>query len=379
MHIVSFFYYILSTMVRFFYLYWNKLRFLLVLFAFQGVAQSNWNVAVQYHHGAILPHSNNISHLITDKPTGFLVSFNHRTLGDKEWHHVYRFPDIGFSLHSQNSHNEVLGDIYGLYAHYNFYFLNRRLQFRIAQGVAYATNPFDKEFNFRNIAYGSKFMPSTYFMVSYDQPKIWNNLGVNSGLIFMHHSNATIKSPNTSTNTVALTFGLTYQLSDEVTENRPSSFTNHPEKMRYNLLLRTGVNESHIIGMGQKPFYHIAAIAEKPFNQYGAVQLGVELFLSNSLKELIPFLAQSFPETTINADDDWKRVGLFLGYEWYLNRMTVEGNIGFYVHDEYKESGAFYQRLGLRYYITPTVFGIMSLKTHFAKAEAFELGLGYKL
>lgn len=357
----------------------NLLKFLLVLCAFQGFSQNNWSVSAHYHQGAILPHSKNIYHLITDKPTGMLLSVNHRTRGDKEWQHTYRFPDLGFSLHTQNSHNEILGDIYGLYAHYNFYFLNRRLQLRIAQGAAYATNPYDKETNFRNIAYGSKWMPSTYFMIGYDQPRIWNNLGLNAGLLFVHHSNATIKSPNTSTNTVGLGLGLTYHFSEEDVITRPSFFSNHPQKMRYNLLFRTGVNESHIVGMGQKPFYHIAAIAEKPLNNYGAVQLGVEVFLSNSLKELIPFLATSFPEAGIDKDTDWKRIGAFVGYEWYLNRLTAEGNIGYYLHDEYKENGSLYQRLGLRYYITPEIFGIMSLKTHFAKAEAFEIGVGYKL
>lgn len=376
---VSLFNYIFSIKTPAVFLRWSQLFFLLIIGCFQGNSQNNWSGSVHYLQGAILPHSQNISHLITEKPTGMLLSFNHQTTGNKEWHHTYRFPDVGFSFHLQNSHNKVLGDIYGLYAHYNFYFLNRRLQLRVAQGAAYATNPFDKEANFRNIAYGSKFMPSTYFMLSYDQPRIWNKIGINGGLLFVHHSNATIKSPNTSTNALTLGLGLTYQLSDDKIENRPSSFSSFEQKMRYSLLVRTGVNESHIIGMGQKPFYHIAAIAEKPLNEYGAVQIGAELFLSNSLKELIPFLAQSFPETAIEADTDWKRIGLFAGYEWYLNRMTVEGNLGYYLHDEYKESGAFYQRLGLRYYITPNVFGIMSLKTHFAKAEAFEVGFGYKL
>lgn len=357
----------------------GMLKYLFVFFLFKGNAQENWSVSTHYYQGAILPHSKSISHLITNKPTGFLVSFNHRTTGEKEWHHTYRFPDVGFSFHSQNNHNEILGDLYGLYGHYNFYFLNRRLQLRIAQGVAYATNPYDKETNYRNMAYGSKFMPSTYFMVSYDQRRIWNNIGVNAGFTFMHHSNATIKAPNTSTNTVAFNVGLTYHFSDEDVESRSNSFINHPQRMRYNLLFRTGVNESHIIGMGQKPFYHITGIVEKPLNDFGAAQLGVDVFLSNSLKELIPFLGTSFPEANINKDADWKRVGVFVGYEWYLNKLTAEANIGYYVHDEYKESGSLYQRLGLRYYVTPNVFGVMSLKTHFAKAEAFELGVGYKL
>ena len=347
-----------------FFSYRMTIKYLL-LFLFvcsSAISQENWSASLHYHQGAIVPHSKNISHLITTKPTGFLFTINHRTTGNKSWQHEYRFPDVGFSFHTQFNHNKTLGDLYGAYGHYNFYFLNRKLQLRVAQGVAYATNPYNKETNFRNVAYGSKWMPSTYFMLSYDQPRIWHNIGLNAGISFMHHSNATIKSPNTSTNTLSLNLGLLYHFSDEDLVTKSSSYTDYPQKMRYNLLFRTGVNESHIIGMGQKPFYHIAAIAEKPLNNYGAVQLGTEFFLSNSLK-----------------DTDWKRIGLFVGYEWYLNKLTAEGNIGYYIHDEYKKNGSLYQRLGLRYYVTPNVFGIMSLKTHFAKAEAFEVGVGYKL
>src|SRR5690606_29964638 len=159
---------------------------IIFLVSFNCFSQDNWSASLHYHQGAIVPHSKNISHLITNKPTGFLFSLNHRTLGTKDWHQEYRYPDVGFSFYAQFNHNETLGDLYGAYGHYNFYFLNRKLQLRIAQGVAYATNPFNKETNFRNVAYGSKWMPSTYFMLSYDQPRIWNNLGLNAGLSFIH-------------------------------------------------------------------------------------------------------------------------------------------------------------------------------------------------
>ncbi|RRA94869.1 acyloxyacyl hydrolase [Paenimyroides viscosum] len=367
------------NMNRFLSLRFTICNLFFLVACFSANSQENWSVSLQTYQGSILPHSENIAHLITNKPTGYLFSVNHHVNGSKEWHHTYRFPDVGFSFHTQNNHNQTLGNLYGLYAHYNFYFLNRRLQFRVGQGVSYATNPYNKETNFRNVAYGSKFMPSTYFMLGYDQPRIWQNIGINAGLLFVHHSNATIKAPNTSTNTLGLNVGLIYHFSDEDQSGKANSFVDHPQQIRYNFLFRTGVNESHIIGMGQKPFYHITAIVEKHLNNYGAAQVGAEVFLSNSLKELIPFLATSFPEEGMDKNTDWKRVGVFVGYEWYLNKLTAEGNIGYYVHDEYKKNGSLYQRLGLRYYVTENIFGIMSLKTHFAKAEAFEVGVGYKL
>ena len=342
-------------------------------------AQNNQlKIDYQYYTGSILPHSDQISHLITHKPDGFLVSASQSAFRNAFWQKHYNYPDVGLSLHYQNNHNKSLGNLYGLFAHYDFYFFKRHLQFRIAQGFAYATNPFDKADNFRNLAYGSHWMPSTYFQLNYRQ-NIWKNWQLFGGIFLTHHSNATIKTPNISTNTLALTAGLSYHFEQNNTsathETTPLLLT----KIRYSAALRTGINEGHIVGMGQKSFYHIAFMADKRLGYTGSVQLGAELFLSNTVKEMIPFIANSFPESDLNADADWKRVGLFAGYEVHFDRLSVEGNAGIYVYDKYKENGALYQRLGVRYYVTDNWFAIMSLKTHLAKAEAFELGLGYKL
>lgn len=356
--------------------------FLFFIFCFTSNAQNlqNWFVDANYYTGAILPHSDQISHLITKKPTGYLVSFNRKTSGDKPWESFYNYPDYGFSLHYQDNHNTELGNLYGVFAHYNFYFLKRNLQFRVAQGIAYATNPYNKETNFRNMAYGTQFMPSTYFSLNYNKKNFWNGVGFQTGFLFIHHSNATIKSPNTSTNTVALQLGFNYSFDKQEQVRKFSSEPdNFQQQLQYGFSFKTGVNESHIIGMGQKPFYHINGYVEKRLNRTGGVQLGAELFLSQTLKELIPFLAVSFPETNIKADADYKRVGAFVGYELYINKLSAEAQLGYYLHDEYKENGSLYQRLGMKYYVTEKVFGSMTLKTHYGKAEALEFGVGIKL
>lgn len=342
-------------------------------------AQEPWYIEGNVFRGAILPHNDQISHLITEKPTGFLMAVNKPLRGDAYWQKHYNYPDVGISFHYQDNHNAVLGNLYGLYAHYNFYFFNRKFQFRIAQGIAYATHPYNAETNFRNMAYGSRFMPSTYFKISYERRNIWNNFGLNAGLLFVHHSNATIKSPNTSTNTLAVSAGLLYDIGNDEKLRKSPGMPFYSTQVRFNAVFRTGVNESHILGMGQKPFYHFSAMASKRLGYTGSIQAGAELFLSYTLKEMVPFMAHSFPELQKNPNADWKRIGVFAGYEMHFNKLSLEGQLGYYVHDEYKENGSAYQRLGLRYYVTDQVFGAMSLKTHSAKAEAFELGVGLKL
>ena len=113
-------------------------------------------IDVNYFKGNIALHNNDILHLIKGHPEGVILSWNKKTYGLEDWEQRYNYPDYGFSFIYQNLKNDVLGNNYSLYAHYNFYFLKRNLMFRIGQGLALTTNPYDKETNYRNNAFGSR-------------------------------------------------------------------------------------------------------------------------------------------------------------------------------------------------------------------------------
>ena len=53
-------------------------------------------------------------------------------------------------------------------------------------------------------AFGSKFMSSTYIMLNYKKERIIDRFGLQAGLSLIHYSNANVKAPNTSIN--SLTF-----------------------------------------------------------------------------------------------------------------------------------------------------------------------------
>ena len=83
---------------------------------------------------------------------------------------------------------------------------------RIAQGISYATNPYDKFKNPKNIAFGSDLLSGTYLMLNYTRPQIFGPVGVQAGVTLLHLSNANIKAPNTSINSVTFNLGLTTAL-----------------------------------------------------------------------------------------------------------------------------------------------------------------------
>lgn len=357
-----------------------------LLYASIGFSQDteiprNYVLDVNPFYGSILLHNTDISHLITDHPGGIILGVSRKTYGHKEWEADFGYPDTGFTFVYQNTNNPTLGEHFGLYGHYNFYFFKRNLQLRVAQGLAYNTNPYDKNENFRNNAYGSHILSSTLLMFNYHKENIVAGLGLNAGVSFIHYSNANFKAPNTSTNTFAVNFGLTYNLEKDSTYPylNPESTGKITEPIRYNLVLRGGANESDVIDMGRYGFAVFSAYADKRLGKRSAIQLGTDIFFSNFLKELIRYQSISFPELEVGSDTDYKRVGVFLGHELFVNKMSVVAQLGYYVYYPFDFEGRMYNRIGMKRYFGDKIFGAITLKSHGAKAEAVEFGIGIRL
>lgn len=357
-----------------------------LLSCFWGLAQDGnstrkYTIDVSNFYGSIVLHNTDISHLITEHPSGVILAWNRQTYGSEAWEAAYNYPDLGYSFVYQDFKYNTLGENFGLYAHYNFYFLRRHIQFRIGQGVAYNTNPYDKVNNFRNNAFGSHFLSSTYLMLNYHREQLVAGLGFKAGISLIHYSNANFKAPNTSTNTFAFNAGLVYNLDgvDKMEYRNPLLPESGHRHLRYNLAFRFGLNESDVVNSGQFPFYIVSAYADKRVGRKSALQLGTDLFFSNFLKELIAFQSISFPEMQVDADTDYKRLGVFAGHELFINKMSIVTQLGYYVYYPFDFEGRVYNRIGLKRYFGEKWFGAITLKSHAAKAEAVEFGLGVRL
>lgn len=340
-------------------------------------------IDLSYFYGNISKHNNDILHLVTDHPEGYLLSWNRKTYGHKEWEQLYNYPDYGASMIYHNFKNPYMGSNTAIYGHYNFYFFNRNLMFRVGQGVAFAEKPYDKEDNYRNVAFGSTLLSSTYLMLNYKKERIFNRFGLQAGLTLIHYSNGNTKAPNTSINTVNFNIGLNYNLEATQPEyirtaGLSSAFT---EPVRFNFVFRTGINESDVIGSGQFPFYVFSVYADKRLSKKSAIQLGTDVFYSNFLKEYIRYSSISYPERGIDGSEDFKRAGVFIGHELFLNRLSVVAQAGYYLYYPVDYEGEVYLRGGLKGYLTKSkkLFAVITVKAHAAQAEGVEIGIGYRL
>lgn len=75
------------------------------------------------------------------------------------WGRRCNYHDFGYCFSYRDIKNRFLGARYWLYAHFDFYFLQRALMVSIGQGLANNTNAYHPEDNYANNAFGSSEMP----------------------------------------------------------------------------------------------------------------------------------------------------------------------------------------------------------------------------
>lgn len=357
---------------------------LFLLFTIFVSAQENSDtnaIEINVLRGNVLPHTPDMYPLVNGHPQGVMVSFLKKTHGNEEWHSAYNYPDYGVYFLYQDFNSQLLGHNFSAGALYNFYFLNRNVQLKLSQGIAYTSNPYDKVNNNKNKAFGTPIMANTNIGLSYTKEHLFSNFGITAGIVFSHYSNGRVKAPNSGINTYLLNLGLNYNFDKKVENVKDTvheKIAYNKEPIHFNAVFRTGINESPIIRSGQKPFYHIGFYADKRLNRKSAIQLGTELFITTTFKEFIKFNSIAYPEKNIDPNTDYKRVGIFVGHELFVNRISLEAQVGYYVYQPYKHDIPIYDRVGMKYYVTKKIAVGFTIKTHIFLAEALEFGVGYK-
>lgn len=338
-------------------------------------------IEFEWYQGIILAHSPEMVQVIKGHPTGQMLSFVNKTNGEKSWHKIFNYPDYGYFLTHQDYENPTIGQNFGAGVFYDFYFFKRYLSIKLAQGVAYNTNPHNLENNNKNTAFGSHFLFNTNLTIGLKRYNIFKNFGLQAGLTLTHFSNGRISSPNSGINTYNLNVGVNYNF--EKPKPKLDSVTafsmKYTEPVRYNFVARFGVNENPTIGSGQKPFYHLGVYADKRINRKSAIQIGIDAFFTTSKKEYIKYRAIAFPEKKVDINTDYRRIGVFIGHELFISKISLETQIGYYLYDPFAADWRIYDRIGAKYYINKSLFGGLAIKTHGLLAEAAEFSIGYRL
>jgi hypothetical protein len=351
------------------------LRLLIPFFLLASLSgKAQLNVEAHALRGFLLPHRQNMLHLPQGPSNGLELRFTKQPSKNKAWSQLYQNPNLGLTIRGFDLANHtILG--YGLAVggiiSSPVVTQNRfKWNLEMAAGLGFVSKPFDYKGNYQNIAIGS--YVNAYIMLgqkfSYD---LSDALELSTTLSFNHLSNAAYSLPNLGLNYSMVSLGIKTKLPPRPSQV-PISDTLSRINGYWDISASFGVKETFIPRNKKFATYNVSFQKAMGVSKKSSIAPGIDLFYNSALKPAREVLGDSASGIQI------LQAGVRVAYQLHIDRLAVSLTQGIYLIDSYKKDGFLYHRAGLRYYLNQHWGMNLSLKTHFFKADFFELGAAYK-
>lgn len=339
----------------------------------QGIKKDNWIFSARLKTGFLVAHRGTMGHLA--KEHLFAGEFSMlKQLRSKPWSKAYHNPFAGITLYGSNLGNaKILGYGFGAYGFIEIPFYSSEkfiVSPKIGAGIGVVTKVFDQHKNPKNTAVSSHLNALI-------------NIGIQSKLFFAHRnaftlgidmthfSNGSTKVPNLGLNMPFVSLGYEYRFQDNAIETSKEVFKRVPFFKSWNYSIIGIVSSKQIFPTGGKR-YPVFAISNFIYKQFRP-KVGMEIALDIISKQSI------FAYRTYIPKNQWRilQVGAYLGYNLPLDRFRFVLGMGVYLKDRYDQDNELYHRVGMRYQFDNGLLLNLVLKSHWAKADYIEYGIGY--
>ncbi|HOY33270.1 MAG TPA: acyloxyacyl hydrolase [Bacteroidales bacterium] len=328
------------------------------------------------HYGFIIPHHKTMQHLAQSHFLCYEVNLSEQTHGRQLWEQLFKYPLKGIGLfYTPLGNTRTLGQAVAVYPYLNFCLTKGKkinLYFRVAMGLGYLTKKFDSETNYKNIAIGTHL--NAFIQLKYElRWNITDRFGLSAGISLSHFSNGAIKVPNLGINVPTLNMGLSYKLFKDTPESISNVAPLADKKWQYSVLGRFGVNELYGAGGRKYPYYCLTGYFMKPLSMKRQIGAGIDIYYSESVVEMMH--RRNIP---MNSKLEAIRPGLSFVYMMNFSRLSFITQLGAYIYNKEKSDGYIFDRVALQYTVKDHYLFQIGLKTHLARAEVLEMGIGYR-
>ncbi len=329
-------------------------------------------IGVLGDYGFIIPHRPHMKSLVKGHSPGIRLHAEWQCSGEKDWHNVYGRPYVGVEWQWFDLGNPAqLGYSNALYSYIRLPLNQRRNRLndlRIGVGMVYLSKQYDIRENGKNLAIGSPINGAVIFQYLKSMP-ISKKLWLSAGIGITHFSNASYQVPNLGMNLISASLGLEWM---EVRSKEP--FIKHIGQKQENSFLVSsafGVNENFPPGGPKFLALNLGAEYSYGLSAKSTLQGRLDLFYSEAIY------------SALREDEPIKRskaaqTGLAIGYGLHFGAFMIRIQTGVYIVDPYKVYGSIYNRFGFQRIWGEHFVTNLGIKTHFAKAQHFELGCGWR-
>lgn len=314
----------------------------------------------------------------------FELSVQKKTNGAKRWEAIYRYPIIGVTyFYSPLGGFKEIGSAHSIYPFISFPLIQNsknEVYFKFGVGLAYLTNKFDPIENYRNILIGSHLNAIIALQIGYHH-KLSNRLKITASAGISHFSYYSNFTENLGLNVGSISAGLIYKLAKS---RRYLDATFLPELYKFEFDGRKFISLEGQISFGVKEttfeeknthlVLNWAMNVLKQINNRGKIGLGFDITRDGSDRII---LDRRYGLKTTTPESNKSSINI--AYEMLFDNTSLMFNLGAYLSGAARSEGDLYQKIALKHLFTKNLYGIMTLKMHFVKADNFSMGIGYRI
>ena len=341
-------------------------------------SQQRMEHAIEYRQklGFLAAHRGVMAHMPKNPAVAGEFSYVFRTRGFKAYQRVYKFPAYGATLfYGQVGNQELLGNFTGAYGFAELpmvSFRNYRMDFKLGLGLGYNGNPYHPVNNPLNVALATKI--NGLMCLSIKSSYSFRKNSFNVGLDVTHFSNAAWKVPNFGINMPFVSVGYARSLSSVLYFDSYEGDVMTPMSLPYERWLYSATaifsaKQMMPIGGRRFPVYALNLSAKHFFGHKAGLELALDLISKQAILDYQPYIVKS--------QLDIIQVGAYAAYLVPLDRFHFVFGMGAYLRDKFSPEDPMYHRIGARYYLKNGLLLNLTLKTHWARADYLEYGIGY--
>ena len=342
------------------------------------LGQQRFERALEYRQklGFLAAHRGVMAHMPRNAAWAGELSYVLRTRGDKAYQKAYKYPTFGATLfYGQVGNQAILGNFIGTYGFTELpmvSFRNYRMDFKFGLGLGYNGHPYDPILNPLNVALATKIngMMCLAIKSSYRYKKNTFNVGID----ITHFSNAAWKVPNFGINMPFVSLGYARTLKSlslvdvhEGDEVLPMSLPYR--KWLYSVTAIVSGKQLMPIGGQRYPVYALNLSAKRFCSHKAGLELDLDIISKQAVMDYQPYIEKT--------QLDIIQVGAYAAYLVPMDRFHFVFGMGAYLRDKFSPEDPVYHRIGARYYFKNGIMLNLTLKTHFARADYLEYGVGY--
>lgn len=348
--------------------------FILQHFICLGQNGELFGVQARLKSGFLIGHRPVMGHLPKEHAFAGELSFLRKSNGSKAWHSSYKMPEYGITLFTGSVGNmDILGTYFGAYGFLDIPWIKKEkfhLNGKLGAGMGFGTKQYDEVKNPKNVAMSS--IGNALICMGVDARYYFKKNWVSLGVDMTHFSNGSFKVPNLGLNLpfVSIGFGR-YVRNTKSDLDTTATFITPQRKILYGITGIISAKEVFPTNGKKYPVFAVSAHARvflKP-------KVGWELSLDLIDKQAIFGYRPEIEKNQL----DIIQFGVYGGYLLPLDRFHFVLGMGYYLRDKYQPEDPFYHRVGIRYYLKNGIQLNCVLKSHWARADYVEWGIGYTI